>query len=128
MPRVFGSVACSEDSDFDLLVDLHERMSLFDLGAIIAELKEPFGIRVGIATPAALPRPIRRPRLCDAVALRSVSQKIETADERRCTRMIPVRLLCRCSPRSLICVHLRSSAVSISSHFDLLTLIVYNNP
>ncbi len=61
-PRVFGSVADgadSEASDLDLLVDPQERMSLFDVGAIIAELNELVGIRVDVATPAVLPETMR---------------------------------------------------------------------
>ena len=69
-PRVFGSVAYGADteaSDLDLLVDPQEQMSLFDLGAIIAELNELLGIRVDVATPAALPETMRRCVLRDAV-------------------------------------------------------------
>jgi hypothetical protein len=69
-PRVFGSVVHgedTEDSDLDLLVDPQERMSLFDLGAIIAELNELLGIRVDVATPAALPEPMRQRVLRDAM-------------------------------------------------------------
>lgn len=69
-PRVFGSVAHGEDtaeSDLDLLVDPQDQMSLFDLGAIIAEPNELLGIRVDVATPAALPEPIRQRVLRDAI-------------------------------------------------------------
>ncbi len=69
-PRVFGSVAGGADteaSDLDLLVDPQEQMSLFDLGAIIAELNELLGIRVDVATPAALPEAMRQRVLRDAV-------------------------------------------------------------
>ena len=71
-PRVFGSVAHgedTEDSDLDLLVDPQEQMSLFDLGAIIAELNELLGIRVDVATPAALPEAMRQRVLRDAIPL-----------------------------------------------------------
>jgi hypothetical protein len=51
----------------DLLVDPQDRMSLFDLGAIIAELNELLGIRVDVATPAALPEPMRQRVLRDAM-------------------------------------------------------------
>jgi uncharacterized protein len=71
-PRVFGSVAHGEDSegsDLDLLVDPQDEMSLFDLGAIIAELNELLGIRVDVATPAALPEPMRQRVLRDAVPI-----------------------------------------------------------
>jgi hypothetical protein len=69
-PRVFGSVAHGEDSegsDLDLLVDPQDQMSLFDLGAIISELNELLGIKVDVATPAALPEPMRRRVLRDAI-------------------------------------------------------------
>ncbi len=69
-PRVFGSVAHGEDvegSDFDLLVDPQPRMSLFDLGAIIAELSELLGIKVDVATPAALPGRMREHVLRDTI-------------------------------------------------------------
>jgi hypothetical protein len=69
-PRVFGSVALgcdTESSDLDLLVDPRERMSLFDLGAIIAELNELMGIRVDVATPASLPDIMRQGVLHEAV-------------------------------------------------------------
>ncbi len=71
-PRVFGSVAHGEDtqdSDLDLLIDPQDQMSLFDLGAIIAELDELLGIRVDVATPAALPEPMRQRVLRDAIPI-----------------------------------------------------------
>jgi hypothetical protein len=69
-PRVFGSVAHGADteaSDLDLLVDPQEQMSLFDVGAIIAELNELLAIRVDVATPSALPESMRQQVLRDAV-------------------------------------------------------------
>lgn len=69
-PRVFGSVVHgedTEDSDLDILVDPLEKMSLFDLGAIIAELSELLGIRVDVATPSALPARMRERVLRDAI-------------------------------------------------------------
>jgi uncharacterized protein len=71
-PRVFGSVVYGEDtevSDLDLLVDQQDQMSLFDLGAIITELNELLGIRVDVATPAALPEPMRQRVLRDAIPI-----------------------------------------------------------
>ncbi len=71
-PRVFGSVAHGEDteeSDLDLLVDPQEKMSLFDLGAIIAELNELLGVRVDVATPRALPERMRERVLRDAIPI-----------------------------------------------------------
>ncbi len=71
-PRVFGSVAHGEDteqSDLDILVDPQEQMSLFDLGAIIAELNELLGIQVDVATPGALPERMRERVLRDAIPI-----------------------------------------------------------
>ena len=71
-PRVFGSVAHGEDteaSDLDLLVDPQEKMSLFDLGAIIAELNELLGIHVDVVTPNALPERMRERVLHDAMPI-----------------------------------------------------------
>ena len=69
-PRVFGSVALGEDtevSDLDLLVDSEERMSLFDVGAIVSELGELPGIPVDVATPGALTEAMRGRVLREAV-------------------------------------------------------------
>jgi predicted nucleotidyltransferase len=71
-PRVFGSVAHgedTEDSDLDILVDPQEKMSLFDLGAIIADLNELLGVRVDVATPNALPERMRARVLRDAIPI-----------------------------------------------------------
>lgn len=71
-PRVFGSVVHGEDteaSDLDILVDPQDQMSLFDLGAIISELNELLGIRVDVATPAALPERMRERVLRDAIPI-----------------------------------------------------------
>lgn len=57
-PRVFGSVSRGEDtdkSDLDTLIDPAEGATLFDLGAIQAELNELLGIKVDIHTPSSLP-------------------------------------------------------------------------
>lgn len=57
-PRVFGSVlhaADSEASDLDLLVDPVAGTTLFDIGAIRAELHDLLGIEVDVLTPGALP-------------------------------------------------------------------------
>ena len=56
--RVFGSVARGEDteaSDLDLLVDPTPDTTLFDIGAIRAELHALLGVPVDILTPKALP-------------------------------------------------------------------------
>jgi uncharacterized protein with HEPN domain/predicted nucleotidyltransferase len=52
-PRVFGSIVHGEDtetSDLDLLIDPSEGMSLFDMGAIIAELNELLGVEVDVVS------------------------------------------------------------------------------
>jgi uncharacterized protein len=60
--RVFGSVLRGEDteqSDLDLLVDATSQTSLFDIGAIRAELKQLLGVRVDVLTPEDLPERAR---------------------------------------------------------------------
>ncbi|MFT3974830.1 MAG: nucleotidyltransferase family protein [Amaricoccus sp.] len=60
--RVFGSVVRGEDSegsDFDLLVDPTAETTLFDPGAIKAELEELLGLPVDVLTPHALPEQVR---------------------------------------------------------------------
>lgn len=57
-PRVFGSVLRGQDtdeSDLDLLIDTTAETSLFDVGAISAELTELLGVKVDVLTPNALP-------------------------------------------------------------------------
>ena len=57
-PRIFGSVLHRQDtaeSDIDILIDTTEETSLFDIGAIRAELVELLGVEVDVLTPAALP-------------------------------------------------------------------------
>lgn len=61
-PRVFGSVSRGEDndeSDLDILIDPSEDTSLFDLGAMQAELGELLGVKVDIHTPKSLPEKFR---------------------------------------------------------------------
>ena len=60
--RVFGSVANSEDSegsDLDILVDPTAETTLFDLGAIRADLEDLLGVPVDVVTPGALPERMR---------------------------------------------------------------------
>jgi len=57
-PRIFGSVLHGQDtdeSDLDIVIDTTEETSLFDIGAIRAELKEILGVEVDVLTPGALP-------------------------------------------------------------------------
>ncbi len=55
--RVFGSVARGEanpNSDVDLLVDMEEGRSLFDLGGLLMDLQELLHRKVDIVTEAGL--------------------------------------------------------------------------
>jgi len=63
--RVFGSVArgdATQSSDLDLLVDLDEGRGLFDLGALLMDLRDLLGCEVDVATEVGL-----RPRLAQRV-------------------------------------------------------------
>ncbi len=70
--RVFGSVGRGEQdisSDLDLLVDMAEGRSLFDLIALSNDLEESLGADVDVVTEASL-SPYMRDRVLDeAVAL-----------------------------------------------------------
>ena len=70
--RVFGSVGRGEQdasSDLDLLVDMAEGRSLFDLIALSNDLEESLGLEVDVVTEASL-SPYMRDRILDeAVAL-----------------------------------------------------------
>jgi uncharacterized protein len=70
--RVFGSTARGEQgtiSDLDLLVDMAEGRSLFDLIALSNDLEESLGVEVDVVTEASL-SPYMRDRVLDeAVAL-----------------------------------------------------------
>jgi predicted nucleotidyltransferase len=69
---VFGSVLCGTDrdgSDLDLLIDALPRTTLFDLGALHAELEDMLGIRVDLLTPGGLPLTIRQRVLLEAVSV-----------------------------------------------------------
>jgi len=67
--RVFGSVLRGEDTeqgDLDLLVDPTPETTLFDLGAIRAELRDLLGVPVDVLTPRALPDRVRAEVLSQA--------------------------------------------------------------
>jgi predicted nucleotidyltransferase len=70
--RVFGSTGRGEQgpaSDLDLLVDMAEGRSLFDLIALSNDLEESLGVDVDVVTEASL-SPYMRDRVLDeAVAL-----------------------------------------------------------
>ncbi len=70
--RVFGSVGRGErgaSSDLDLLVDMAEGRSLFDLIALSNDLQESLGINADVLTEASLSPYIRDRVLDEAVAL-----------------------------------------------------------
>jgi predicted nucleotidyltransferase len=70
--RVFGSVGRGEQnasSDLDLLVDMAEGRSLFDLIALSNDLEESLGVDVDVVTEASLSPYIRARVLDEAVAL-----------------------------------------------------------
>ena len=68
-PRVFGSVLHGTDkdgSDLDLLVDALPGATLFDLGALQAELEDLLGVSVDVLTPEDLPVKFRARVLAEA--------------------------------------------------------------
>jgi uncharacterized protein len=70
--RVFGSVGRGEQdasSDLDLLVDMAEGRSLFDLIALSNDLEQSLGVDVDVVTEASLSPYIRDRVLDEAVAL-----------------------------------------------------------
>lgn len=70
--RVFGSVGRGEQntsSDLDLLVDMAEGRSLFDLIALSNDLEESLGVEVDVVTEASLSPYMRDRVLGEAVAL-----------------------------------------------------------
>jgi predicted nucleotidyltransferase len=70
--RVFGSIGRGEQdasSDLDLLVDMAEGRSLFDLIALSNDLEESLGVDVDVVTEASLSPYIRDRVLDEAVAL-----------------------------------------------------------
>lgn len=70
--RIFGSVArgdATPASDVDVLVDLEPNRSLFDLGALLEDLKSLLGCRVDVVTEKGLRARIRDRVLQEAVNL-----------------------------------------------------------
>jgi hypothetical protein len=70
--RVFGSVRRGEannSSDLDLLVEMSEGRSLFDLVALGDELEEALGVEVDVVTEGSLSPYLRDRILSEAVAL-----------------------------------------------------------
>lgn len=71
-PRVFGSVARERetlDSDIDVLVDLPDDLTLFDIAQLQVDLEDLLRRRVDLATEAELDPGIRTRALRDAVPL-----------------------------------------------------------
>jgi predicted nucleotidyltransferase len=70
--RVFGSIATGEshaESDVDFLVDLDEGRNLFDLGGLLADLKDALASDVDLVEARCLHPYIRDRILSEAVAL-----------------------------------------------------------
>lgn len=70
--RVFGSVArgdATEVSDLDLLVDLDDGRGLFDLGALLMDLRDLLDCDVDIATESSLRPRVAERVLADAIDL-----------------------------------------------------------
>ena len=70
--RAFASVArsdASEASDLDLLVDLDAGRGLFDLGALLMDLRDLLGCEVDVATEASLRPRVAARVLADAIDL-----------------------------------------------------------
>jgi predicted nucleotidyltransferase len=70
--RVFGSTRHGEQgaiSDLDLLIDMAEGRSLFDLIALSYDLEESLGVEVDVVTEASLSPYIRGRVLDEAVSL-----------------------------------------------------------
>ena len=81
-PRVFGSAAHGADeegSDLDILVDALPGATLFELGALQAELEDLLGVPIDLLTPGDLPPKPREAILAD-------SQPIVTAASSRRSR------------------------------------------
>jgi uncharacterized protein len=70
--RIFGSVARGEtrpDSDVDFLVEMQPGRTLFDLGALLMELREFLGLKVDVVTEHGLKPRIREHVLKEAQTL-----------------------------------------------------------
>jgi predicted nucleotidyltransferase len=68
-PRVFGSVLRGEDtaeSDLDLVVDIVQGTSLFDLARLEGALEDLLHVPVQVLTPSELPRRARERILAEA--------------------------------------------------------------
>jgi hypothetical protein len=71
-PFLFGSVARGEargDSDIDLLIDLGQGRTLFDLAAMRAELEDLLGVPIDVVATSGLEGDVRDEVLAEALAL-----------------------------------------------------------
>ena len=71
-PFLFGSVArgeAREDSDIDLLIDLGQGRTLFDLAAMRAELEDLLGVPIDVVATSGLEGDVRDEVLAEALAL-----------------------------------------------------------
>ena len=69
---VFGCLAtgsANSESDIDLLVEMEENRSLFDLGGLLMDLRALLGCRVDVVTEAGLRPRIRERVLKEAIPL-----------------------------------------------------------
>lgn len=70
--RIFGSVArgeADERSDIDLLVDMEQGRTLFDMGGLKVDLEALIGRPVDVVTERSLKQRLRDPVLREAVPL-----------------------------------------------------------
>jgi len=70
--RVFGSVATGEnrpESDVDFLVDMESGRTLFDLGALLGDLRDLLGTEVDVVEGRSIHPYIRDRVLAEAVSL-----------------------------------------------------------
>ena len=70
--RVFGSVGRGDagpESDLDILVDLEDGCSLFDMGGLLMDLQDLLGCKVDVVTERGLRDRIRARVLREAVPL-----------------------------------------------------------
>ncbi len=70
--RVFGSVGRGDagpESDLDILVDLEDGRSLFDMGGLLMDLQDLLGCKVDVVTERGLRDRIRARVLREAVPL-----------------------------------------------------------
>lgn len=69
--RVFGSVARAEDGpliDVDLLVDIDDGVSFFDLLGLVRELEEMLGVDVDVARADSLKTEMRSRVVAEAIS------------------------------------------------------------